>query len=255
MSRVQSVERAISLLGEVASRPAGLVDLASAVGLPTSTAARLLATLEGVGAVRRNDAGVYLIGPAMASLAASADPDTGLARLAHGHMARLVAELDEAIGLAVPMGSDAVTITQLDVPRPVRAEDWTGSRWPLSAGCSGIVVMATWTAGEVDRHLSGGLPRLTDRTETDPGRIKARIAKARVEGVAWSHGEYVADLSSAAAAIVDRTGRGVAALYVYGPSYRFPGRLGATVVEEALRRRATEISRAWTTHAGGDGRS
>ena len=251
MPRVQSVERAISLLGEVASRPAGLVDLAAAVDLPTSTAARLLATLEGVGAIRRNNAGVYRIGPAIASLAATADPYTGLARLAHGHMGALVAELDEAIGLAIPIGTDAVTIAQLDAPRPVRAEDWTGSRWPLTAGCSGIVLMATWTDAEVDRHLAGDLPRLTDRTEANPHRIRARIAQAQAEGVAWSHGEYVADLSSAAAAIVDRTGRGVAALYVYGPSYRFPGRTGPAAFEQALLRRATQISRAWTTPARG----
>lgn len=251
MTRVQSVARAISLLGEVAHRPAGLVGLAAAVDLPTTTTARLLATLESVDAVRRNDAGVYRIGPAIASLAASTDFDTSLVRLAQPHMVDLVAIVDEAIGLAIPAGKDTVTIAQTDAPRPVQAQDWTGSRWPLHAGCSGVAILATWSDDEVDRVLTGDLVALTEATETDPGRVRERIARARRDGIAWSRGEYVDDLSSAAVAITDDTGRGLAALYAYGPSYRFGGPDGRATVEAALMDRAARISRDWTGRVAG----
>ena len=46
MSSVQSVERAIAILRAVGVRPGGLVDIADRTNLATSTAARLLATLE-----------------------------------------------------------------------------------------------------------------------------------------------------------------------------------------------------------------
>ncbi len=74
MAGVKSVERAIALLSRVAHSPGGLVDLADATGMPTSTTARLLATLEDLDALRRSDEGVYRIGPTVAVLAV---PDAG----------------------------------------------------------------------------------------------------------------------------------------------------------------------------------
>lgn len=251
MSRVTSVERAIALLGGVASRPAGLVELAQAADLPTSTAARLLATLEGVDAVRRNATGVYRIGPTIASLAAAAELDTGLTQMARPHMVQLVAEIDEAIGLAIPAGRDSVTILQLDAPRPIRAEDWTGTRWPLHAGCSGIVLLSRWPDDEVDDYLAGPLVQLTDATEVDPSRVRDRIARTRTAGLDWSHGEYVEGLSSVAVPILDGSGRAIATLYAYGPSYRFPDASTRDPVEHGLQVRAQRISESWTARVGG----
>lgn len=148
MTRVQSVARAISLLGEVAHRPAGLVGLAAAVDLPTTTTARLLATLESVDAVRRNDAGVYRIGPAIASLAASTDFDTSLVRLAQPHMVDLVAIVDEAIGLAIPAGKDTVTIAQTDAPRPVQAQAGRDRAGPCTQA---VRVSRSWPRGLTTR--------------------------------------------------------------------------------------------------------
>ena len=64
-------------------------------------------------------------------------------------MASGVTVLDPArteIAADVAVGRDTVTIRQVDAPKPVQAEDWTGTRVPLHAGCAGLVVMATWPA-------------------------------------------------------------------------------------------------------------
>ena len=53
MSRVQSIERAFSVLGALSDGPVGVTDLAARVGLPKSTAARMLASLEREGAVEQ----------------------------------------------------------------------------------------------------------------------------------------------------------------------------------------------------------
>ena len=50
MQSVQSIDRAFQLLGEVADDPAGISELSRRLDLPTSTVARLLSTLEGLGA-------------------------------------------------------------------------------------------------------------------------------------------------------------------------------------------------------------
>ena len=134
MAGVKSVERAIALLGQVAHRPAGLVALAEATGLPTSTTARLLATLEDLDAVRRDDDGVYEIGPTVAVLAVSESGEPSLRDTAFPYLEELATTLDEAVGLSVVTGEESVTIAQVDTPRPVQAQNWEGTRWPLEHG-------------------------------------------------------------------------------------------------------------------------
>lgn len=242
MSTVQSVERAIALLREVGRAPGGLVDLAARVELPTSTAARLLATLEQEEAVRRDETGAYSVGPAIQSLAVPADAGVQPQAIAHPHLIELSAQLDEAVCFAVVAGRDIVTVDQVDAPKPVQAENWTGTRVPLHAGGAGLVAMATWAEDEVDAYLAGPLVACSEATITDPDRLRGRIRKARSTGVMWTHGEYVDGLSSCSAAVVEGAGRAVGALYTYGPTYRYPPKGRATAVSALVLERAETIS-------------
>ncbi|CAN5775814.1 IclR family transcriptional regulator [soil metagenome] len=246
MTEVQSVVRSIALLRQVAIEPAGLVSLATVVDLPTTTASRLLHTLERVEAVRRDDRGVYRIGPTITALAASDSYDsfeTSLSALANPHMIDLVSELNEAVGLCIPAGDQVVTISQVDASRAVQAEDWTGSRWPLHLGGSGDVMMVTWPAEEVDE-------RLVAIPDADADRVRARLECVRDSGVSWSRGDYVEDLSSVAVAIVNGSGRAIGALLAYGPSYRFPANEPIEQIEDAVRVRAERVSQAWYAGTG-----
>jgi DNA-binding IclR family transcriptional regulator len=241
MRTVQSVLRSIALLEEVAHHPRGLVDLAEAAELPTTTAARLLSTLESAQALSRDDDGVYRIGPTITWLAAAGDLEPSLRDLARPYMAELVGAVDEAVGLSIPVGDSVATIAQIDAPRPVQAQDWYGTRWPLLGGGSGFVLLATWPEEEVARVVG-------DSPAAD--RALAGIARARRVGVSWSHGDYVAELSSVAAPILGRSGRAIAALYVYGPSYRFPAPGSEGDVALVLRDVAGRVSRAWALRGG-----
>lgn len=238
---VQSVRRAVALLGEVAFRPAGLVELAGAADLPVSTTARLLATLVDVDALRRLDDGSYRIGPAVAALGSVADAAPSLHGVAQPVLEDLNRRLDEAIGLSVVAGDDLVTIAQVDVPRPVQAESWEGSRWPLHLGGSGLALMATWDADEVDAYAA---------EHPEMGDAHRRIEEGRKGGVWWTAGGYVEGLTSAATAIVGRGGRAFAAVYAYGPSYRFPDPDRVREVESTLVDGAARISRLWAASAG-----
>ena len=54
---VQSIDRAFQVLKALAVEPSGVTDLASRVGLPKSTVARMLSSLEDQGAVTRGTDG------------------------------------------------------------------------------------------------------------------------------------------------------------------------------------------------------
>ena len=116
MAIVQSIQRAFGLLQALANEPAGITELSRRVNLPTSTVARILATLEQVGAAERIDDGsTYRIGPAVRTMGAQTDPGQDLYALARPHMVDLVDQLFENVGLSIPSGY-AVSYTHLTLP-------------------------------------------------------------------------------------------------------------------------------------------
>lgn len=230
---VQSIDRAVTLLNEIADRPDGLSGLARRAAIPTSTAGRLLATLERAATVTRDAEGVYRIGPAIVAMARSAQPLTpSLELAARTHLAALADATGEAAGLSVAIGDTLHCVTQIDAPKPVQAEDWAGRSWPLHQGGSGIVILATAPTDRLDDYL-------TRNPGVDADLVRGRAEACRRSGVCWSHGDYRDGLSSVAAPIVDQDGTAVGALYLYGPSYRFPAddaegrRLAALLIDHA----------------------
>ncbi|HJM73465.1 MAG TPA: helix-turn-helix domain-containing protein, partial [Acidimicrobiales bacterium] len=155
MQIVQSIDRAFQILTEVADDPSGISEISRRLGLPTSTVARLLATLEQLGAVERlaDDSG-YRIGPSVVTMAASVDTTQSLLAVAQPTMQELVDLVAEAVGLSIPAGYDVHYIGQIDCANPVQVRDWTGVSLPMHIVPSGMVVLAHWPDEAVDRYLN-----------------------------------------------------------------------------------------------------
>ena len=235
---VQSVERAFAILGAVSGKPGGVTAIAGRVGLPKSTVARLLATLEGLDAVERVEGPRWRVGPGVASLAGTASPERSLVAIAQPHLTRLVEEVGEDAGLALPDGYDVHYVEQVESDNPVQVRDWTGTRAPLHAVPSGLVLLAEWPEDALEAYLAHGLARLTPYTVTEPEELRRRLAEARARGVTWGREEFAEGISSVAAPVRDGRGKPIAALHVHGPSYRFPppgaeDRIAALVAEAA----------------------
>ena len=219
---VQSLERAFAILDEVAQRPAGVTAIAERVRLPKSTVARLLATLEDVDAVERFDGARWRIGPGVAALTATVSPARSLISIARPFLADLVAELGEDAGLGLPDGNEILYVDQVESDNPVQVRDWTGTRAPMHAVPSGLVLLAEWPEDALDAYLGGELAALTRHTVTDAAVLRARLAEVREAGFAWGLEEFAEGIDSVAAPIRDARGKAIAAIHVHGPSYRFP---------------------------------
>jgi IclR family acetate operon transcriptional repressor len=219
---VQSLERAFAILDEVAQRPAGVTAIAERVRLPKSTVARLLATLEEVDAVERFDGARWRIGPGVAALSTAVSPERGLITIARPFLGDLVAELGEDAGLGLPDGNEILYVDQVESDNPVQVRDWTGTRAPMHAVPSGLVLLAEWPEDALAAYLGGGLAALTRRTVTDPPRLRKRLAEVRRVGYAWGLEEFAEGIDSVAAPVRDARGKAVAAIHLHGPAYRFP---------------------------------
>lgn len=234
---VQSLERAFAILQAVAARPAGVTALAEEVGLPKSTVARLLTSLEKLGAVERGERATWILGPAIAALSRATSPERALIAAARPELVRLVEALGEAAGLSLPDGHEVRYVDQAESDHPVQVRDWTGTRAPMHAVPSGLVLLAEWPPEALDAYLEHPLVALTSRTVTDPAALRGRLAEVRAQGFAWCYEEYAEGINSVAAPVRDGRGKAIAAVHVHGPSYRFPGQrrceAEAAVVEAA----------------------
>ncbi len=243
VSTVQSIERAFAILRVLAVEPAGVTELAAQVSLPKSTVARLLATLEGIGAVERSeDSSQYQIGRTMRELSGHIDASAGLVVAIRPHLERLTDLTGEATGFSVPDGYTVRYLTQIESPSPVQVRDYSGLVLPMHVGPAGLVMMAQWPQQEIAHYLTRPLVAFTHATVTDPVEIEKRLEGIRTDGHAWVHEEYAEGISSVAAPVFDKGGAVRGAIHVHGPTYRFPPPGAYEEIGEAVRHAAEVFS-------------
>lgn len=243
MSSVRSIERAFALLEAVSVSEQGVTGLAERAGIPKSTAARILKTLETMGAVERaQEHGVYRIGPKVYGLSAARSRSAELLHKARPRLEMLARVLGEDAGLAVQDGNQVHFIAQEDADNNVVVRDWTGTLLPMYVVPSGLVILAHWPPDQLDRYLEEKLKPYTRRTVTDPALIRKRLKRIREEGWAWVIEEFVEGINSVASPVYDDRGRVLAAVHVHGPSYRFPGRSSQGAIAAEVARAAAQVS-------------
>jgi DNA-binding IclR family transcriptional regulator len=243
VSRVQSIERAFSVISTLTDGPLGVTEVADRAHLPKSTAARLLASLGREGVVEQVPGERrYRLGERLVSLTSSLRPTRGLVATAHPHLVALAERTGEAAGLSVPDGPTMHYVDQVESPNPVQVRDWTGTRIPMHAVSSGQVVLANLSSVALDRFLAYPLERFTPRTLVKLDDLRDRLHEIRRDGFAWAREEYAIGISSIAAPIADAGGEVVAAVHVHGPAYRFPRDGGEPELERAILETAARIA-------------
>lgn len=243
MSTVQSIQRAFAVLATLADGPIGVTELADRVGLPKSTAARLLAALQREGAVEQVPGETrYRLGPLIAALAARHVPTRDLVAVARGHLAELATAVGEIAGLSVPDGRVVHFVAQVGTAHEVQVRDWTGSRVPMHAVASGQAVLAHLPDAALERYLATALEAFTPSTIIDPGRLRERLWRIRRDGHIWARDEFTEGLSAVAAPLLGPDGTVLGAVHVHGPSYRFPAPGTEPRVSERILRTAARVS-------------
>ena len=142
-SSTRTVERALALLAIVCDTGgAGLAECARESELATSTALRLLRTLEANGFVRRDAEGTYRPGARVVQLGTQALSNEALVRHCHEEMRDLVEVTGESVYLSIEgHRSTALYISIVEGTHSVRHTSWVGRTVPLERSASGHVLM------------------------------------------------------------------------------------------------------------------
>jgi IclR family transcriptional regulator, KDG regulon repressor len=200
-----AVVTAFRLLDLLIQRPGGarLSDLARDLGLPKSSALRILATMCQIGVVRRDEGtGNYQTGTRLLDYAkAPLNFDMDLVREFYRVAEPMHAKLNETVQLAVPSATDVMFIARIDSTKVVRLVTQIGRRLPAHATAVGKAILAFSDAADVDRIVAAGLPRLTANTITDPVAFRAELDRARRDGYATESEESSPNLSCVSAPV------------------------------------------------------
>ena len=222
---VQSLVRALALLNRIAEAPdagAPLTDLAQQVGLPSSTAHRLLTTLEQERYVRFDPEGrLWSIGVQAFMAGSSFTRARSLVALARPPMRRLMEDGGETVNLAVEDDGMAVYLAQVECRQMMRAFARPGSRVPLHCSAVGKAMLSAMSDRSLAKTLhQHGMPRLTVKTITTPTVLRADLQRAKTAGYAVDDEEHAVGLRCIAAPVFDETGDVIAAVSASGPMAR-----------------------------------
>lgn len=244
--QVQSLVRALHVLRAIALAPDGLIlrDVARGVGLPVSTAHRLLTTLEGERFVRANPAtGAWTIGPEAFAVGQGFVRGRDIAALARPRLRALMQRWSETASLYVETEGGLVCIAQAESRQMVRAVTHVGGVVGLHATAAGKAILAALPAPEQSAALAAlDYASRTERTLTTPEALAAALSEAEARGWTLDDEELVEGVRCAAAAVRDHDGRPVAAVSVSGPVSRLTHAMIETL-GEAVAAAAADLSR------------
>ncbi len=252
---VQALDRGLKLLRALMREgSASLTNLALQVGMPPSTAHRVLATLQAHDFVEFNvTTQEWSIGIEAFRVGNAYLDRTSLVESARPSMRELTGATGETANLAVASRGDVVFLSQVESQNPIRAFFRPGTRGFMHASGIGKILLANMASSEVEAILQRkGCPEFTAKTITSPETLFADLERARLRGWSLDDEESYLGMRCVAAAIYNSFGETIAGVSVSGPSARFAD-AAIPEIGPRVKRAADEITRIIGGKARGTG--
>jgi DNA-binding IclR family transcriptional regulator len=241
--QVPALDRALNILELLATQPAGMRmrELAEKLKIPANSVFRITGLLEKRGyLLREGEEMRYQLSRKILSLGYAAIGEDKLIAHAHDVMQSLRDETKETVLIGVRVGTRGVVIEQFASTQPIKFLIDPGSQFDLHATAPGKVFVAFLPAAERSALLKGlKFTRYNERTLDTRAKFEAELEIVRAQGYSVDLAEVIDGLHCVGAPIFDHRGYPIAALWVTGPSFRFPKsalpRMGGKVVAAAAQ--------------------
>lgn len=220
-----TLNRALLVLEEIAAGPQDgmtAAQLAAATGANRVTVHRILTSFQRHGFVRQETAGApYRLGFKLLELAEAVVQERDLVRLTYPVLDELAERTGETCHLAVIDGAEAVYVAKIESNQSIRMVSRIGARVPLYCTALGKALIAAADPDLSERLLARqAFERRTERTHTSPDGLRHELDEIRERGYAIDDTENEAGVRCVGSAVVDHTGRPIAAISVSGPTSR-----------------------------------
>ncbi|MFP3550906.1 IclR family transcriptional regulator [Paraburkholderia sp. SIMBA_049] len=242
----KSALRVLEIMEFIADKRDGCTHTAIAQGLniPKSSLTALLQDLLSKGYLQRTpESGVFTIGVQVLWLSNSYLRNLNLVKLGQPLVAEIFAHVKEFSILAIPNGTEYVTICTESVPSIFGHTLQLGSRGPLFCSALGKAMLAYMPAKQVDDILKTG-PRIkaTQNTKTSLTEIRASLEETRNRGYAVSFEEALPGVVGFATPVFGATGLPVAAFGVGVATSQYKESTAPSIVK-TLKAASQQLSR------------
>jgi len=190
-----------------------LSEIARRAKLTPATARRSLHTLSSLGYMRSSN-GRYLLGARVLSLASAYLRSSAAEDLLEPELRLLASQFGDTAGLSILLGSNVLYVAYASSQRGMRpVVAGAGVTFAAHATSSGRILLAGLSDAELDEWFrAASLQKLTDKTESDPRRLRALIRNVRRQDHAIVRDELYYGITSLAVPVRNSAGSVVAAL-------------------------------------------
>jgi len=222
--QVQSLSRALKLLNALSYHASGLClsEVAQEVGLPNSTAHRLLTTLQNERFVRFDtERSVWLIGVQAFRVGSAFVRSRDVVTITRPYMRRLMEQSGETVNLGIADRGEIVYLAQVECQKMMRAIAGPGGRARMHCSGVGKAILSHMNQEATRKVLHGReLTRETSHTHTSIEALFQDLEVSQQRGYAIDDEENAIGLRCVASAIFDEHGEPLAAVSVSGPTAR-----------------------------------
>ncbi|MFB6297732.1 MAG: IclR family transcriptional regulator [Salinirussus sp.] len=220
---VDSDERLFGIVETLQRRePAGVTELADAVGMPKSTVHVHLSTLGEWGYVVQDDRQRYRLGLKFLELGIVARDHRRIYEEAAPTIEELAAGTGENVWCVVEENGEAVFVAKAAGSRAIQTNARVGQHVDLYRLAAGKAILATLPADRRGRIVDGYEFPL-EGTGAGREELTAELAEIRDRGVAFGAGGFVSGVAGVGAAVTDNSGTVHGAISISGPTGRLSG--------------------------------
>lgn len=233
--------------------PLGVSRIARSLSLSKAVVHRILQSLVSRSLVQSLPGGsAYVLGPAVASLAARAWSQHDVRSIASPVLRQLRDDTRETTTLSVLVANERIYLDQFESPQEIKMVVEIGPRFPLHSGASSRAILAHLPSSYVEQALRQ-LSVL--RPDLDADAFLADLEKTRRLGWTASFNERQTGAASIAAPFFDSMGNVLGSVSACGPIFRYSGGVQSEQAElvVAAAREITERMRSLTTARGSGG--
>ncbi len=201
----------------LAGREVSLKEISEEIGLHISTVHRYLSTLIEKGYVRKTPAGLYKPGFRILELSSYILQSLDLRDIARPYLIELMENTKQTVHLTIKDGYEGVYIDKVEGPGTLPMMSRIGMRMPLYSTSFGKVLLAFSTDEYIEDYIKKVplIPK-TDKTITDPNKLREELQRIRNQGYAFDNEENERGIKCIGAPVFDFSQRVVAAVSISG---------------------------------------
>ncbi|MEH7235715.1 IclR family transcriptional regulator [Bacillus sp. JJ1562] len=216
-------------------KPQSLQQIAKETELTSSTALKILDTLQLIGYVQKDkETKKFRLGKAIIKYANKALNQNEIKDLALPFLEKLREQTTETVHMGILDQSSIIYITKLESFNPVSLYSRVGKAIPLYCSAMGKSILADQTNEQIEDYLSKHtLEKKTEKTITTKKGFMKEINDIRKNGFAFDNEEHEADIFCVGASIT-AGGKNHGAFSVSVPKYRITDEFIKQIIENVL---------------------